>query len=408
MIRILQGDCRDVLPTLEAGSVQCVVCSPPYFGLRDYGTGTWEGGDLGCDHRDSSRQGATRRDVLPEYLARRAATYGTGTGAGSNVPAAQYRDICGKCGATRVDRQIGLEASPEEYIATLVAVFRDVRRVLRADGCLFLNLGDSYAGGGGGNYTKGTRNNSGENVTNVRNRHDWLEHAGAKPKDLLMIPARVALALQSDGWWVRSDIIWHKVAPMPESVTDRCTRAHEYVFMLTKAARYFYNAAEARDPLLPTSVARLIQPTIEEQAGSDRANGGAKTNGPMKAVAAHFGGRIKSQVNDQTRLASGNEWTADPGSGANWRDVWPIASEGFAEGHFAVMPSALAERCIRAGSRPGDTVLDPFAGAATTLMVADRLQRHAIGIELNAEYVAMARARITKDAGMFAEIADAP
>ncbi len=343
MIRILHGDARAVLPTLEAASVQCVVCSPPYYGLRDYG----------------------------------------------------------------VAGQIGAEATPTDYIAALVGVFAEVRRVLRDDGTVWLNLGDSYANDGKwGGETGGKQAYLDDDNRKRVGREKRI--TGLKPKDLMMIPARVAIALQDEGWWVRSDIIWHKVAPMPESVTDRCTRAHEYVFMLTKAARYFYNAAEARDPLLPTSVARLIQPGIEDQIGSDRANGGAKTNGPMKAVAAHFGGRIKSQVNDQTRLASGNEWSADPGSGANWRDVWPIASEGFADGHFAVMPAALAERCIRAGSRAGDTVLDPFAGAATTLMVADRLQRHAVGIELNAEYVAMARARITKDAGMFAEIADAP
>lgn len=350
-IRILTGDCREILKTLPDASVQCVVTSPPYYGLRDYG----------------------------------------------------------------VDSQIGLEETPDDYVWQLVSAFREIRRALRDDGTIWLNIGDSYAGSWGAQ----SREHAGKHAPNAsalsanqiiaaqrKASHTGSIPAGSglKPKDMMGIPWLVAFALRADGWYLRSDIIWHKVAPMPESVRDRPTRSHEHVFLLTKSERYFYDAEAARDPLKETSVARLVQSTYDEQAGSDRANGGAKTNGKMKAVAAHFGGRNKSQINDQTRLASGNEWYQEPNAGANWRDVWSIASEGFREAHFAVMPAALAERCVRAGSKEGDTVLDPFAGAFTTALVADRLQRHAIGIELNPTYCDMARRRIEADAGMFAEV----
>ena len=208
MIRLLAGDCRDVLATLPADSVQCVVTSPPYYGLRDYGTAQWDGGDAACDHAQKRSMGATTlrldgREHLGAYDGEKATQIGT-----------PYRATCGKCGAVRVDRQIGLEATPAEYLVTMVAVFREVRRVMRPDAVAFVNMGDSYS-----------------------------------DKQLLMMPARLALALQADGWYIRSDIIWHKPSPMPESVTDRPTSAHEHVFLLTKSARYFYDADAVRSPL---------------------------------------------------------------------------------------------------------------------------------------------------------------
>ena len=260
--------------------------------------------------------------------------------------------------------------------------------------------GDSYAGHNVKEFRPGNEAKNG----GASNKNGVGYVAGLKPKDLMMVPARVALALQQDGWWLRSEIIWHKVAPMPESVVDRPTRSHEFIYLLTKAERYFYNRLEARDPLKPSSAVRLGQTGYEDQEGSDRANGGAKANGKMKAVAAQFGGRIKSQTNDQTRLASGNDWEQDAAAGANWRDVWSIASEGFDGAHFAVMPAELASRCIRAGSRAGDTVLDPFSGAGTTCLVADRLQRRAVGIELNPAYATMARERVRADAPLLAAL----
>lgn len=337
-VELLTGDCRQLLDAMPAASVQCCVTSPPYFGLRDY----------------------------------------------------------------HVAGQIGLEQTPAEYVAEMVAVFRKVRRVLRDDGTLWLNLGDSYSSGG--RKTHGYDRKLPARVTDTRPQD------GAKPKDLLMIPARVAFALQADGWWLRSDIIWNKPNPMPSSVTDRPTCAHEHVFLLTKRASYFYDADAIREPLSASSAIRLAQ-NVAHQAGSHRANGGAKTNGPMKAVA-----RSTTHIDKQSghsRLHAGFNARWDnareaglPFHGANARDVWTIASEPFADAHFATFPTALAERCIRAGTRSGDTVLDPFAGAGTTGLAADRLQRNAILIELNPDYVQLARCRIDADRGPMAALMD--
>lgn len=380
-IRILTGDCRTILPTLDAGSVQCVVTSPPYFGLRDYGTATWDGGDPACDHVSHN----ARNDVTPERLAERALKYGTGTGSGSKVTAVQFRDLCGKCGATRVDAQIGLEASPAEYIAEMVAVFREVRRVLRDDGTVWLNLGDSYASHDPAGYRAGEFLNPGGRPPvkqgSARNRSGNYRPGGAKPKDLMMMPARVAIALQADGWFLRSDIIWHKPNPMPESVTDRPTSSHEHVFLLTKQPRYFYDAEAVREPMAEASAARY-----------EYAFGGAKNEALVTAN--------KTGIGVRTRVVGDREASA----GRNLRNVWTIATAPYPDAHFATFPPELAERCIKAGSKPGDTILDPFSGAGTTALVADRLNRNAIGIELNETYAAMGRARVTDDAPLFAEV----
>lgn len=347
-VEVLTGDCRQLLATMPPASVQCCVTSPPYFGLRDYG----------------------------------------------------------------VARQIGLEPAPEQYVAELVSVFRAVHRVLRDDGTLWLNLGDSYSVRHVGRRDHGTGNPTSRFGPN----QDGLPNgaaieagpnrlaAGSKPKDLLMIPARVALALQADGWWVRSDIIWAKMNPMPESVTDRPTCAHEHVFLLTKSAKYFYDADAIREPLAASSITRLAQ-NLAQQAGSHRANGGQKANGPMKPVA-----RTDKQRGHSRRHAGFNDrWddmarSGQTGDGANARNVWAIAAEPFSGAHFAVFPSALAERCIKAGTRPGDLVLDPFGGAGTTGLAADRLQRNAVLIELNPRYAQLARSRIDADRGPMAPL----
>ena len=210
---ILTGDCLKMLPTLEAESVQCCVCSPPYYGLRDYGTATWEGGDPGCDHLRVS--GGPRGESLEGGDQRGRSEY-------------PFAHICGKCGATRIDSQIGLESTPEAYVEKLVAVFREVRRVLRDDGTVFLNLGDSYNSPGPNNHNKSKI----IGTTKLDGQPSTKSVSGLKPKDLIGIPWRVAFALQADGWWLRSDIIWHKPNPMPESVTDRPTKSHEYLFLL--------------------------------------------------------------------------------------------------------------------------------------------------------------------------------
>ena len=219
-----------MLSTLPESSVQCCVTSPPYWGLRDYGTAKWEGGDAKCDHSPEKRGGR----FATEVSAKQASNTGSGTMSARECP----------CGARRIDAQLGLEETPDAYVANMVAVFRAVRRVLRDDGTLWLNLGDSYSGAAGGN-------NRGEGAGGGKERGKAMGfgtlpkrkdlEGGLKHKDLAGIPWRVAFALQADGWWLRQDIIWHKPNPMPESVADRCTKAHEYIFLLTKSARYYYD-----------------------------------------------------------------------------------------------------------------------------------------------------------------------
>src|SRR5208282_2509028 len=232
-IQILTGDCMDVLPTLEAQSVQCCVTSPPYWGLRDYGTAEWEGGDSGCDHIIGEIRTGLGMVALGQRLG-----CGGGHKAASSKPILA-KDTCPKCGARRIDSQLGLESSPEEYLAKMVAVFREVWRVLRDDGTLWVNMGDSYVSNPGNTTNRSSfdwkRGKENQNLNSYRGN-------GLKPKDLCMMPARLAMALQADGWYLRSDIIWHKPNPMPESCTDRPTKSHEYIFLLAKQERYFYDA----------------------------------------------------------------------------------------------------------------------------------------------------------------------
>lgn len=334
-VRLIIGDVRDKLRDLGDESVHCVVTSPPYFGLRDYG----------------------------------------------------------------VAGQIGLEATPEEYVDEIVSVFAEVRRVLRPDGTLWMNLGDSYANDGKwGGHTGGKHVKALRCSPIGRNKR----YTGLKPKDLIGIPWRVAFALQADGWYLRRDIIWHKLNPMPESVRDRPSTAHEYLFLLSKSERYYYNAEAILEPVSPNTHARLSQ-DVAAQVGSVRANGGAKTNGNMKAV-----GRGPKTQAPGTGVKNNESFAAAvclPVTHRNKRSVWSLATEAFSEAHFATFPPALVEPCVLAGCPAGGTVLDPFGGAGTTAMVADRLQRNAILIELNPSYAEIAHKRIDKDAGMFSQIA---
>jgi len=382
-VRIITGDCRETLRTLPAESVNCCVSSPPYWGLRDYGHGD----------------------------------------------------------------QIGLEQTPDEYVAQLVAVFREVRRVLRDDGTLWLNLGDSYAAHGAGHGGKEAA------YLDRSARKARKAPPGLKPKDLVGIPWRVAFALQADGWWLRSDIIWAKPNPMPESVTDRPTKAHEYVFLLTKSARYWYDADAVREPHTFGS-----NSAKGDAAGRTKHGRGAA---PPRGGAGTLG------------ASSGMKGNCYPSAGRNARTVWTIATQPYPGAHFAVMPPALAERCIKAGTsergrcaecgepwnretertpmvvRPGPdriakmadqgsrtrtaiggtvespatsrtvgwspscdcgadvvpcVVLDPFGGAGTTGLVADKLGRNAILCELNPEFSEQAEGRIVGDCPLFAEV----
>ena len=338
--RILQGDCLEVLRTLPDESVHCIVTSPPYWRQRDYGA------------------------------------------AG----------------------QIGLEATPEEYCDKIVAVFTEARRVLRSDGTCWLNLGDKWASGGnggGGDYMTERK----DAWAHVYKAKGWRKPPdGYKDKDLVGIPWMVAFAMRADGWFLRQCNIWAKPNCMPESVRDRSTVSHEYVFHVAKNNDYWYNTEGARTPMEPSSETRLAQDT-EAQTGSQRANGGGKTNGTMKAVR-----RLDKQRGHSRRHAGFNKrWDAMPvaeqrENGANLRSVWWVTPAQYREGHFAVMPAALAEICIACGCPADGTVLDPFGGAGTTGLVADRMQRDAILIELNPEYAAMAERRINQDGGMFAEV----
>ena len=374
-VTILKGDCRDVLKTLESDSVHLCVSSPPYFGLRDYG----------------------------------------------------------------VAGQIGLEPTPADFVEAMVNVFREVRRVLRPDGTLWLNLGDSYAGSWGaqsrGNTTgEGKSTITGKTMLSARQiaahpqgltgTGSIKRTPGMKPKDLMLIPHTVAAALRADGWWLRQTLPWVKRNPMPESTNDRPTSAVEYVFHLAKSDRYFYDYEAVRRAMAPSSIGRLAQ-DVDAQAGSARANGGAKTNGTMKAVGgdkqrghsrrhAGFNDRWDKMERDEQRGERAFRNTdlffasVDGPHGAigNEQEIiaLDVATHSFKEAHFATFPPALIEPLIKAGCPLGGTVLDPFGGAGTTGMVADRLGRNAILIELNPEYAAIADKRISADAGLFANV----
>ncbi|MBL4839371.1 MAG: site-specific DNA-methyltransferase [Thalassospira sp.] len=351
-VEILIGDCRALLAELPDQSVHTCVTSPPYFGLRDYG----------CDG------------------------------------------------------QIGLEATPAEFLAAMVEVFRDVRRVLRDDGTVWINIGDSYAGGGRGGspgHSPHIKQKSNSGSLSVRGVKRDAENF--KPKDLMGIPWRLALALQDDGWYLRQDIIWSKPNPMPESVTDRCTKSHEYIFLLTKQDRYHFDHEAIKDDANLTgkgNAASFRGGAYVGGATFDNTNGGKrnvsgnvqprgsrdsfKREGSKRGV-SHVGQNMGTHRPDR----DDGQWDI---AKRNKRSVWTVATQGFKEAHFATYPPALIEPCILAGCPEGGTVLDPFGGAGTTGLVADRLKRNAIMIELNPEYAEIARKRIEGDARLFSNV----
>jgi DNA modification methylase len=444
--RIIEGDASEVLRSLEPGSVQTCITSPPYWGLRDYGTAAWDGGDSECSHRVGGQ--------VEDNMARGAIVAGVRPGVDAST--------CLDCGATRIDSQLGLEPTPEQYVENLVSVFREVRRVLRDDGTVWLNLGDSYFGTGRGPsdlaedrgfHTGVTRD--GFPLKGVY-RHDSL-----KSKDLVGIPWMVAFALRADGWWLRSDIIWNKPNPMPESVTDRPTRSHEYLFLLTKSARYFYDADAIREEMQQRGP---WSPDSDKQGQTGMANEATSAGRRYTGFNARY----------TEAMENGTAPTA-----RNKRSVWTVATQPFPGAHFATFPPKLIEPCVLAGSPPkccgrcgapwervvesagqppepehrqpakrlgpgqaGNVgagnmgfrasrlsgqemaawkaenpdrtigwrstcdhdddsgqalVLDPFAGAGTTGVVACRNNRDFVGIELNPEYAQMARNRIYDD-----------
>ena len=305
---IMMGDCRQRMAELPAGYAQTCVTSPPYFGLRDYGQ----------------------------------------------------------------DGQLGLEPTPDEFVAALVEVFREVWRVLADDGTVWLNLGDSYARAGGWSNNngldgvkRGEGNRARSNMTGRGGQSQKLA-PGLKDKDLIGIPWRVAFALQADGWYLRQDIIWHKPNPMPESVTDRCTKAHEYIFLLSKGPRYYFDADAIKEPCAPDSLSRNKR---HKSVGNvpDRVDAGGFAGTPLNGM-------------------------------RNKRDVWTVSTKPYRDAHFATFPPDLIEPCILAGAPVGGMVLDPFGGAGTTGLVAERHGRHSVLTELNPAYAALAAERIGTEA----------
>lgn len=307
--RVINSDCIRGLKDLPNCSVNCCVTSPPYYGLRDYG----------------------------------------------------------------VDGQIGLEETPEAYVEKMVAVFREVRRVLKNDGTMWLNLGDSYSSHKdcksiGQTIALGTSREHAHEMELGKSRvrdSKMLKSQGYKNKDLIGIPWMVAFALRADGWYLRQDIIWHKPNPMPESVTDRCTKAHEYIFLLSKSARYYYDADAIKEPL----------------ADVNRTNfqSGSRPNGKNKD-------RNDNDLSERSKDVVYED--------RNKRSVWTVTTKPFSEAHFATFPEDLIVPCIKAGCPEGGVVLDPFMGAGTTALVALKLNREYIGFELNPEYVKIAEKRL--------------
>jgi DNA modification methylase len=442
------GDVRDVLAGLPERSVQMVCTSPPFYGLRDYGTATWEGGEVGCDHIQKRQPQSLA--ALADRHAPRSNPRNPNRQDDDQINAVAYRDLCGKCGASRVDAQLGLEPTPDAYVAAMVVVFRSVRRVLRDDGVLWCNLGDSYAGSWGAQ----SREHAGKHAPNISaisanqvkaaqlresGTGSLARTPGLKAKDLIGIPWRVAFALQADGWYLRSDIIWAKPNPMPESVTDRPTKSHEYLFLLTKSERYYYDDMAIRE-----------KSTWVDEDGRPLDSWG------RPIVGKQFGNGLDDPRDDRRHVPRKMGANVTDGH-RNARTVWTIATQPYAGAHFATFPEELARRCILAGSSakacetcgapwerqlertpmvlkrserthekgrtrssgtmlepptattvgwqptcacPANTgaassvVLDCFGGSGTTAAVAVGHGREAIHIDLNPAYLELARQRI--------------
>ena len=334
------GDCLDKLRSMDDESVDCCITSPPYYGLRNYGgEGRWWGGDIECKHQKGVIFTHQRRSNDKGSAGRKQTT---NKGAGNRDTPSEH-SYCTKCDAWH--GQLGLEPTPEMFVANLVEIFREVKRVLKPTGTFWLNIGDTYWGGKGKSGMKDAKLQAQRTNSLNKGHHNAVggkgvtrpqdgKHSVIKPKDLMLLPHRLAIALQEDGWWVRNDIVWAKPNPMPESVKDRCGRAHEYIFLLTKSKKYYFDYQQIKEP------------------------------------------------------------TADGKGKRTKRDVWTITTKPFKEAHFATYPPDLIEPCILAGCPPDGVVLDPFAGSGTTGAVAEYLGRDSIQIELMPDYAKLIPKRI--------------
>jgi len=342
--RIHNLNCIEGLKLLPDNCVDCCVTSPPYFGLRDYGT----------------------------------------------------------------EEQIGMEQTPDEFVDKLLQVFTEVKRVLKPEGTLWLNLGDSY-NGYQANVTRGGKlSGQNQHARQFKESGYGLAVKNLKPKDLIGVPWMVAFALRANGWYLRQDIIWHKPNPMPESVTDRCTKSHEYIFLMSKSQKYYYDADSIKPPLTASTINRVKQ-DVSNQTGSERVPG--KTNGNMKAVVkgATFGGnkgRNYTPLPDDPNFRNGSEqwgreYQISEDGKANKKSVWTVTTKPFRGAHFATFPEDLIVDCIKAGCPVGGVVLDPFMGAGTTAMVSRKLDRNYIGFELNKDYISIANKRLHDELGFF-------
>jgi DNA modification methylase len=363
-IKILKGDCLETLKSLDEQSINTCVTSPPYWGLRDYGTGEWVGGNADCLHK-SAKKNADKTGGFTGKRIRK-------IGGSENNKYLKHKKNCSDCGATRKDNQLGMEDTPEEFVENLVRVFKEVKRVLRDDGTVWLNLGDSYYNyrpGKGQSLSKQSVSNTDQDLPQDCARRG-NKIAGLKEKDLVGIPWRVAFALQADGWYLRQDIIWHKPNPMPESVRDRCTKSHEYIFLLSKNPKYYYD---------------------NEAIKEDAKSAGKKSDG--------FKGRQGGAEYHATGGGIGSEEKIY--NKKNKRSVWTITTKPYKEAHFATFPTELIEPCVLAGCPEGGTVLDPFGGSGTTGLVASKHNRNAVLCELNEGYIDIAEKRLNDGFDMF-------
>jgi len=340
---LICGDSKEAVLKLDDNSIDCIVTSPPYFNLRDYNTGYWEGGDEACDHSRKRARNDHGRSNINNF-------HGS-VAVDSDKGSILYKDQCRKCGAKRIDRQIGLEETVKEYIEKLASVFGEAKRVLKSNGVVFLNIGDTWATKAG---------------------------AGYKKKDLLMVPFHLAIALQRDGWYVRQAIIWHATNKMPESATDRCTNAHEYVFLLSKSPSYYFDYAAIQEP------------AAYDGRKKTTLNAGGKYAKPM------LPGVNPPSINKN----GGERWRFENGVAIRRaRSVWSIPTKAYRGAHYAPMPVALAEKCIIAGCPVDGVVLDPFCGVSTTIVAALKNQRNAIGIDLSANFIELSHKRISDEIG---------